>query len=68
MIKGLAIEVLGVIDAEFMKATLGLEGQKMQLRAITIAPGGHIAKHSHDKPPGLVKVIDGEWRAGPGFW
>jgi quercetin dioxygenase-like cupin family protein len=62
--KGLAIEVLGVIDAESMKATLGLEGQKMQLRAITIAPGGQIAKHSHEKRPGLVKVIDGEWIEG----
>jgi hypothetical protein len=62
--KGLAIEVLGVIDAQSMKTTLGLEGQKMQLRAITIAPGGHIAKHSHEKRPGLVKVIDGEWIEG----
>lgn len=59
--KGLAVEALGVIDAASMKATLGLEGHKLQLRAITIQPGGQIAKHSHEKRPGLVKVIDGEW-------
>ncbi len=62
--KGLAVEALGVIDATSMKATLGLEGHKLQLRAITIEPGGQIAKHSHEKRPGLVKVIDGEWIEG----
>ncbi len=62
--KGLSVEALGVIDSASMKATLGLEGHKMQLRAITIEPGGQIAKHSHEKRPGLVKVIDGEWVEG----
>ena len=62
--KGLAVEALGVIDAQSMKATLGLEGHKMQLRAITIEPGGQIARHSHEKRPGLVKVIEGEWIEG----
>lgn len=61
---GLAVKALGVIDAASMKATLGLEGHRLQLRAITIEPGGQIAKHSHDKRPGLVKVIDGEWIEG----
>ncbi|MEE4238798.1 MAG: hypothetical protein V2I51_18910 [Anderseniella sp.] len=62
--KGLAVEALGIIDSASMKATLGLEGHKMQLRAITIEPGGHIAKHNHEKRPGLVKVIEGEWIEG----
>lgn len=62
--KGLAVETLGIIDSASMKATLGLEGHKMQLRAITIEPGGQIAKHSHEMRPGLVKVIDGEWIEG----
>jgi hypothetical protein len=31
----------------------------MQLRAITIAPDGQIASHSHENRPGLVKVIPG---------
>jgi hypothetical protein len=62
--KGLAVEALGIIDSASLKVTLGLEGHKMQLRAITIEPGGQIAKHSHEKRPGLVKVIDGEWIEG----
>jgi quercetin dioxygenase-like cupin family protein len=62
--KGLSIAELGVIDEDSMKATLGLEGYVLQLRAITIAPGGQIAKHSHETRPGLVKVIEGEWTEG----
>ncbi|NNE24347.1 MAG: cupin domain-containing protein, partial [Rhizobiales bacterium] len=42
----------------------GLTGRKLQLRAITIEPGGQIAKHGHETRPGLVKVIDGEWIEG----
>ena len=62
--KGLAVETLGVISEESMKATVGLEGHILLLRAITIEPGGQIAKHSHEKVPGLVKVIDGAWVEG----
>lgn len=62
--KGLKVEPLGVITAKSMDATVGLEGHKLQLRAITIEPGGHIASHSHEKRPGLVKVIEGEWIEG----
>jgi quercetin dioxygenase-like cupin family protein len=36
----------------------------LQLREITILPGGQIAKHSHETRPGLVKVIDGAWIEG----
>jgi len=62
--KGLTVETLGVIPEDSMKATVGLDGHILLLRAITIAPGGHIAKHSHESVPGLVKVIDGAWVEG----
>jgi quercetin dioxygenase-like cupin family protein len=62
--KGLKVETLGTIPEESMKATVGLEGHILLLRAITIEPGGQIAKHSHEKVPGLVKVIDGAWVEG----
>lgn len=61
---GLKVEALGIIPAKSMDATLGLAGHKLQLRAITIEPGGQIAKHSHETRPGLVKVIHGEWVEG----
>ncbi len=61
--KGLSVETLGVIPEDSIKAQVGLEGHILLLRAITIAPGGQIAKHSHAKVPGLVKVISGEWIA-----
>ena len=62
--KGLSVETLGVIPEDSMKATVGLEGHILLLRAITIEPGGQIAKHSHENVPGLVKVIDGAWVEG----
>ncbi len=62
--KGLSLEALGVITEESMQATVGLDGHILQLRAITIEPGGQIAKHSHATRPGLVKVISGEWIEG----
>lgn len=62
--KGLKVAALGHVSAKSMQATLGLEGHKLQLRAITIGPGGQIASHSHKTRPGLVKVIEGEWIEG----
>lgn len=62
--KGLGVKALGVISPSSMETTIGLTGHKLQLRAITIAPGGQIAKHSHATRPGLVKVISGEWVEG----
>jgi quercetin dioxygenase-like cupin family protein len=62
--KGLGVEKLGVISEDSMKATIGLEGHILQLRAITIDPGGQIAKHGHETRPGLVKVIGGAWVEG----
>ena len=62
--KGLSVDALGAISPSSMETTIGLTGHKLQLRAITIAPGGQIAKHSHATRPGLVKVISGEWVEG----
>jgi hypothetical protein len=62
--KGLSVETLGVMPAESVKATVGLNGHILLLRKITIAPGGQIAKHSHAKIPGIVKVVSGEWIEG----
>lgn len=61
---GLSVETLGVIDAGSMQTTVGLEGHVLQLRAITIEPGGQIASHSHATRPGLVAVVAGEWVEG----
>ena len=62
--KGLDIKLLGAIPAESMAKQIGLEGYKLQLREITIAPGGQIARHSHERRPGLVRVISGSWTEG----
>jgi quercetin dioxygenase-like cupin family protein len=62
--KGLKVEALGVIPEQSMEKQIGLTGHKLQLRAITIEPGGQIAKHSHESRPGLVKVISGTWTEG----
>jgi len=62
--KGLTVETLGVIPQESMAAQLGLSGYVLQLRQITIEPGGDIAQHDHATRPGLVKVIAGTWTEG----
>ena len=62
--KGLAVAALGVVSGKSMDAQIGLSGYKLQLREITIKPGGQIAKHSHETRPGLVKVISGTWTEG----
>jgi len=62
--KGLAVKGLGAISGESMEAQLDLSGHKLQLREITIMPGGQIARHSHATRPGLVKVVRGTWTEG----
>ncbi len=62
--KGLAVSALGKIEAEMIERQTGLSGYMMQLRAITIEPGGQIAEHGHGNRPGLVKVISGDWVEG----
>jgi len=62
--KGLEVKSLGVISESSMQAQLGLQGYKMQLREITVAPGGQIARHSHATRPGLVLTLSGTWTEG----
>lgn len=62
--KGLQVSSAGAISNASMKAQIGLNGYKLQLREITIEPGGQIAKHSHETRPGVVKVISGTWTEG----
>lgn len=62
--KGLKVETLGMVPEDSLEAQLGLKGRILLLRAITIEPGGHIARHSHADVPGLVKVVQGEWTEG----
>ena len=57
---GLSVEKLGVLPESSIKATTELDGYFLQLRMISIAPGGQIAKHDHATRPGLVKVLEGE--------
>lgn len=62
--KGLGVETLGVVPSGTVEATTGLEGYFLQLRTISIMPGGQIARHSHENRPGVVKMLDGEWVEG----
>lgn len=61
---GVAVATLGVVDAESMSRQLGLDGYIMQLREITLEPGGAIAKHGHGTRPGLVWTRSGSWVEG----
>lgn len=62
--KGVGVESLGVVDEKSLSRQLGLDGHIMQLREITLEPGGAIAKHSHAKRPGLVWTVSGSWVEG----
>ena len=62
--KGVSVESLGVVSAESMAKQLGLPNHIMQLREITLEPGGAIAQHSHAKRPGLVWTASGSWVEG----
>ena len=62
--KGVSVESLGVVSAESMARQLGLPHHIMQLREITLEPGGAIAQHSHAKRPGIVWTASGSWVEG----
>jgi len=62
--KGVSVASLGVISEASMSAQIGLDGYRMQLREITVAPGGQIARHSHAGRPGLVWTLSGSWIEG----
>jgi hypothetical protein len=62
--KGVKVTNLGVISESSMNTQIGLQGYKMQLREITLAPGGQIKRHDHFKRPGLVWTLSGSWIEG----
>ena len=62
--KGISLIPLGVVSESSLAATIGLNGYIMQLREITLQPGGQIARHSHATRPGLVLTLSGSWTEG----
>ena len=62
--KGLDVGTLAELSEDTMRATIGLEGYTLRMRAVGIAPGGQIAQHSHADRPGIVTVVRGEWVEG----
>ena len=62
--KGIAVEPLGTVTEDSLKAQIGLEGYILQMRVVSVAPGGQIRKHDHATRPGLVKMLKGEWVEG----
>lgn len=62
--QGIGITKLGVVSEESMIRQTGLEGYFLQLRIATVMPGGQVARHSHDKRPGLVYTMEGSWIEG----
>lgn len=62
--KGVSVKSLGVVSEASLSSQIGLERHIMQLREITLAPGGAIAKHSHATRPGLVYTASGSWLEG----
>jgi len=62
--KGVSVKSLGVVSEASMSRQLGLKGHIMQLREITLEPGGAIAKHSHATRPGVVYTASGSWVEG----
>ena len=59
--EGVGVVSLGELKPSSLKIQLGLEGYRMQMREVTVAPGGAIAEHSHANRPGLVKTVSGSW-------
>jgi len=62
--KGVSVASLGVLSGTSIKRQIGLDGYVLQMREITLAPGGQIAKHSHAGRPGLVWTLSGSWTEG----
>ena len=62
--KGHTVDAVGIVPDDSMNAQIGLSGYVLQLREITIEPGGQIAQHDHATRPGLVKVVSGTWTEG----
>jgi quercetin dioxygenase-like cupin family protein len=59
--RGVSVVNLGVVSEASLQKQIGLGGHFLQLREITLEPGGVIAPHSHAKRPGLAWTIEGTW-------
>jgi quercetin dioxygenase-like cupin family protein len=62
--KGVGVKSLGVLPESSIKAQVGLDGYVLQMREISLEPGGQIARHSHANRPGLVYTLSGSWTEG----
>lgn len=62
--KDVGVETLGVLPGASIKKQIDLNGYVLQLREITLEPGGQIARHSHAARPGLVYTLSGSWTEG----
>lgn len=59
--EGVSVVGLGVLPQESLKAQIGMSGYQLELREVTVMPGGAVAEHSHAAAPGLVQTISGSW-------
>lgn len=59
--EGVSVAPLGKLSEASLKIQLGMSGYEMQLREVTVMPGGAIKEHSHATRPGLVQTISGSW-------
>ena len=62
---GAATAPVGVVDTELSsidlaKENVHLDGRRLRLRHMTIAPGGVVPFHSHEDRPALIMVNSGE--------
>lgn len=62
--RGVSVTSLGVLPEASLQAQIGLDGYILQMREITLEPGGQIARHSHANRPGLVWTLSGSWTEG----
>lgn len=59
--QGVSVVNLGVVPEASLQEQIGLSGHILQLREITLQPGGVIAMHSHANRPGLAWTLEGTW-------
>ena len=59
--QGVSVVELGVLPQSSLKAQIGVSGFQLELREVTVEPGGAVAEHSHAAAPGLVQTISGTW-------
>lgn len=68
---GVGVARLGMVPEDSLERQIGLSGHYLQLREITLEPGGVIARHDHANRPGLAWTMEGSWtevrRGHPGI-